>query len=48
MKRLIAEGYIYFGKNEDVMPQLKNYLSENEKSLAKSIIFLIHKHRLNG
>ena len=39
MKRLIAEGYIYFGKNEDVMPQLKNYLSENEKSLAKSIIF---------
>lgn len=36
---LIEKDYIYFGEDETVMPQLKNYLSENEKSLPKSIIF---------
>lgn len=36
---LIEKDYIYFGEDETVMPQLKNYLSKNEKSLPKSIIF---------
>lgn len=36
---LIEKDYIYFGEDETVMPQLKNYLSENEKSLPKSIVF---------
>lgn len=36
---LIEKDYIYFGEDETVMPQLKNYLSENEISLPKSIVF---------
>ena len=36
---LIEKDYIYFGEDETVMPQLKNYLSENVKSLPKSIVF---------
>ena len=39
MDDLIEKDYIYFGEDETVMPQLKNYLSENEKSLPKSIVF---------
>ena len=36
---LVKNDCIYFGEDETVMPQLKNYLSENEKSLPKSIVF---------
>lgn len=39
MQRLIENDYILFGKDETVMPQLKNYLLENEKSLPKSVLF---------
>ena len=39
MKKLIENEYILFGKDETVMPQLKNYLFENEKSLPKSVLF---------
>ena len=39
IKDLIEKDFIYFGEDETVMPQLKNYLSENEKSLPKSIVF---------
>lgn len=39
MDDLIEKDYIFFGEDETVMPQLKNYLSENEKSLPKSIVF---------
>ena len=39
MKRLIENDYILFGKDETVMPQLKNYFYENEKSLPKSVLF---------
>jgi len=39
MNKLIANDYILFGKDEAVMPQLKNYLFENEKSLPKSVLF---------
>lgn len=39
MKRLIDNDYILFGKDEYVMPQLKNYLFENECSLPKSVLF---------
>ena len=39
MNKLIRENYIFFGKDESVMPQLKNYLLENEKTLPKSVLF---------
>lgn len=39
MKKLIENDYILFGKDESVMPQLKNYLFENETSLPKSVLF---------
>lgn len=39
MKKLIDSDYILFGKDETVMPQLKNYLFENELSLPKSVLF---------
>lgn len=39
MVQLITNDYILFGKDETVMPQLKNYLFENEKSLPKSVLF---------
>lgn len=39
MENLIKNDYILFGKDEKVMPQLKNYLFENEKSLPKSVLF---------
>lgn len=39
MQELIADNRIYFGIDETVMPQLKNYLSENEKTLPKSVLF---------
>ena len=39
MKKLIMNDYILFGEDETVMPQLKNYLFENEKSLPKSVLF---------
>lgn len=39
MDQLIKDGYIFFGEDETVMPRLKNYLYENERSLPKSIIF---------
>ncbi|MBQ9486716.1 MAG: site-specific DNA-methyltransferase [Selenomonadaceae bacterium] len=39
MNRLIAAGKIFFGKDETVMPQLKNYLFEDDTSLAKSVLF---------
>ncbi|MDL2220724.1 site-specific DNA-methyltransferase [Eubacteriales bacterium OttesenSCG-928-N14] len=39
MNRLIKEDYLLFGEDETVMPQLKNYLFENEKTLPKSVLF---------
>lgn len=39
MKKLIDGEYILFGEDEGVMPQLKNYLFDNEKSLPKSVLF---------
>ena len=39
MQKLIDNDYILFGSTEDVMPQLKNYLFDNEKSLPKSVLF---------
>lgn len=39
MTKLLANDYILFGEDETVMPQLKNYLFENEKSLPKSVLF---------
>lgn len=39
MQKLIDNDYIFFGSTEDVMPQLKNYLFDNEKSLPKSVLF---------
>lgn len=39
MLELIEEDRILFGKDESVMPQLKNYLYENEKSTPKSVQF---------
>lgn len=39
MKRLIEQNYILFGNDENTMPQLKNYLFENEQSLPKSVLF---------
>ena len=39
MKRLIEQDYIMFGNDENTMPQLKNYLFENEQSLPKSVLF---------
>lgn len=39
MKKLIDNNYVLFGEDETVMPQLKNYLFENESSLPKSVLF---------
>lgn len=39
MKKLIEQDYILFGIDENTIPQLKNYLFENEKSLPKSVLF---------
>lgn len=39
MNKLIENNYILFGETETVMPQLKNYLFDNEKSLPKSVLF---------
>ena len=39
MDKLIKAGKILFGKDESVMPQLKNYLFEDDTSLAKSVLF---------
>lgn len=39
MQKLIDNDYILFGSTEAVMPQLKNYLFDNEKSLPKSVLF---------
>lgn len=39
MQKLIDNDYILFGSTETVMPQLKNYLFDNEKSLPKSVLF---------
>ncbi|WP_294452590.1 site-specific DNA-methyltransferase [uncultured Gemmiger sp.] len=39
MKKLIDNDYIFFGADETVMPQLKNYLFENEMALPKSVLF---------
>lgn len=39
MNKLIDNNYILFGETETVMPQLKNYLFDNEKSLPKSVLF---------
>lgn len=39
MTKLIDNNYVLFGKDETVMPQLKNYLFENESSLPKSVLF---------
>lgn len=39
MKKLIDNNYVLFGEDETVMPQLKNYLFENETSLPKSVLF---------
>ena len=39
MNDLIKTDHILFGIDETVMPQLKNYLFENEKTLPKSVLF---------
>lgn len=39
MKKLVDNNYILFGEDETTMPQLKNYLFENEVSLPKSVLF---------
>ena len=39
MQKLIENDYLLFGQDESVMPQLKNYLFENESSLPKSVLF---------
>ncbi len=39
MNALINDDRILFGKDETVMPQLKNYLVENERPLPKSVLF---------
>ena len=39
MSDLIKTDYVLFGIDETVMPQLKNYLFENEKTLPKSVLF---------
>ena len=39
MNELIHDDRIYFGSDESVMPQLKNYLFENEKTLPRSVVF---------
>ncbi len=39
MDQLIEDDKILFGKDENNIPQLKNYLSENERSLPKSVLF---------
>ena len=39
IKQLLIQNRIYFGKDENTIPQLKNYLFENEKTLPKSIVF---------
>lgn len=39
MKKMIDENKILFGKDEIVMPQLKNYLFDDDTSLAKSVLF---------
>lgn len=39
MYQLIENGYVLFGQDETIMPQLKNYLFDNEKSLPKSVLF---------
>jgi adenine-specific DNA-methyltransferase len=39
MQKLIEEGKILFGSDENTIPQLKTYLSESEKSLPRSILF---------
>ncbi len=39
LSELIKEDRILFGEDEFVMPQLKNYLFENEKTLPKSVLF---------
>ena len=38
-KKLISEDKVYFGDDERSQPAIKNYLTENSCSLAKSIIF---------
>ena len=39
MNKLIADGKILFGEDETVMPQMKNYLFDDDTSLAKSVLF---------
>ncbi len=39
MNQLIEDDKILFGEDEKNIPQLKNYLSENERSLPKSVLF---------
>jgi len=39
IEKMIGEDKLLFGKDESIMPQLKNYLCDNEKSLPRSILF---------
>ena len=39
VQRLIKENRILFGKDETVVPQLKNHFFENETSLPRSVLF---------
>lgn len=39
MQKLIEDDRILWGENEEIMPQLKNYLFENKKNLPKSVLF---------
>lgn len=39
MNNLIKNDLLLFGRDETVIPQLKNYLFENETSLPKSVLF---------
>ena len=39
MQRLISEGRILFGEDETVIPRMKNYLYEDDTSIARSVLF---------
>jgi adenine-specific DNA-methyltransferase len=39
MKQLLTNEDVLFGRDESVMPQLKNYLFKNQYSLPKSVLF---------
>ena len=48
MNELIHDDRIYFGSDESVMPQLKNYLFEMRRHFQDLLYFLILRHLQNG